>query len=356
MNKKKTMLAIAAGVLVLACLVWFLNALFMPKYMSEIPEGALIREYYDETERHEILFVGDCEVYENFSPDVLWTEYGLTSYFRGSAQQLIWQSYWLLAEMLERETPDVVVFNVLSMKYDTPQNEAYNRMSIDGMKLSKYKLGSVKASMTEEETALSYLVPLLRYHSRWSELTTEDVTYLFRRDRVSNSGYLMNVHVKPVDTIPDGKPLADYSFGSVCRDYLERMRLLCEEKGVAFVLIKAPSLWPYWYDEWDAQIKSYAESHNVPYVNLLARADEIGIDWQTDTYDGGLHLNVYGAEKTARWFGAWLTERYDLADYRPAAVLSDNSEEARIYRVWARKHEDYTAEKARREEEYKTAE
>ena len=31
----------------LAVVLWLLNALFMPKYMSEIPEGALIAEYYD---------------------------------------------------------------------------------------------------------------------------------------------------------------------------------------------------------------------------------------------------------------------------------------------------------------------
>jgi len=352
MSKGKTMLAIGACVLVLACLLWFLNALFLPKYMSEIPEGALIREYYEEETDHRILFVGDCEIYENFSPDTFWTEYGLTTYYRGSAQQLIWQSYYLLEEMLEHETPDVVCFNVLSMKYDTPQNEAYNRMSIDGMKLSKHKLGSIKASMTEEETMLSYLVPLLRYHSRWSEIGREDWEYLFRRDIVSDSGYLMNVHVKPVETIPDAKPLADYAFSDVCWDYLERMRLLCVEKGVSFVLIKAPSLWPYWYDEWDDQIVRYAEEHGLAYVNLLDHVEEIGIDWNTDTYDGGLHLNVYGAEKAAKWFGAWLTERFDLADLRRAESFSSPEEAERVNRVWTEKHEAYEARKARLEAEY----
>ena len=31
--------------------------------------------------------------------------------------------------------------------------------------------------------------------------------------------------------------------------------------------------------------------------------DEIGIDPERDSYDGGLHLNIYGAEKTTRFFG-----------------------------------------------------
>ena len=52
------------GVLALGLAVWFLQALLMPKYVSEIPEGALIGEYYRETEDHDVLFIGDCEVYE----------------------------------------------------------------------------------------------------------------------------------------------------------------------------------------------------------------------------------------------------------------------------------------------------
>lgn len=327
--KKKTVLRTLCWCLALGLLLAFLNALFLPKYMSEIPEGALIAEYYQETTDHDVLFVGDCEVYENFTPDTLWREHGITSYIRGSAQQLIWQSYYLLEEMLEHESPRVVVFNVLSMKYDTPQSEAYNRMSIDGMKLSRHKLGSIRASMTEEETLGSYLFPLLRYHTRWSELTDEDVKYLFSRDIVSDSGYLMNVGVRPAENVPAGKPLADYAFGEVCWEYLEKMRTLCEEKGAQLVLIKAPSLYPYWYDQWEQQIVDYAAAHGLAYINFLALTDEVGLDFTTDTYDNGLHLNLYGAEKLTHWFGAWLEENCDLPDRRAeadyAAVWNEKS-------------------------------
>ena len=53
----------------------------------------MIAEYYQEEKNHDVIFVGDCELYENISPQVLWDEYGINSYIRGSAQQLIWQSY-----------------------------------------------------------------------------------------------------------------------------------------------------------------------------------------------------------------------------------------------------------------------
>ena len=35
--------------------------------------------------------------------------------------------------------------------------------------------------MTEEESFLSYVFPLLRFHSRWSELKAEDFAYAFKK-------------------------------------------------------------------------------------------------------------------------------------------------------------------------------
>ena len=70
----------------------FLQALLVPKYMEHNPEGALISEYYANAGNNDVIFIGDCEVYENFSPITLWEEYGITSCIRGSPQQMIWQS------------------------------------------------------------------------------------------------------------------------------------------------------------------------------------------------------------------------------------------------------------------------
>lgn len=306
------MLAIALATVFL----WLAQCLLVPKYMSDIPEGALIAEYYNETVAHDVVFVGDCEVYENFSPITLWKEYGISSYIRGSAQQLIWQSYYLLEDVYRYETPQVVVFNVLSMKYGEPQSESYNRLNLDGMRLSSSKIKAVRASMTGEEDMITYLFPLLRYHDRWHELTAEDFKYMFSRDTVGHSGYLMQTGVRPVGTLPAPVPLEDYSFSDVCWDYLDRMRLLCQEQGSELVLIKAPSLYPHWYDEWEEQIVEYAQKHGLKYYNLLSAQQDMGIDWSTDTYDMGLHLNVWGAQKLSRYFGEILSSEVGVTDRR----------------------------------------
>ncbi len=342
---KKVKIGRAVGTIAVVLIsLYLLQKLLVPKYVTDVVEGALIAEYYEEEKDHDVVFIGDCEVYENFSPNVLWSEYGINSYIRGSAQQLIWQSYYLLEDTLRYEKPDVVVFNVLSMKYNEPQKEAYNRMTLEGMKWSMSKVKSIQASMTEDEHFLDYVFPILRYHSRWSELTTDDVKYMFKTEKVSHNGYYMRVDVKPAENVPDGKILANYQFGDNAYAYLDKITQLCKDNDIQLILIKAPSLYPYWYDEWEQQMEDYAQQNDLMYINFLELIEETGLDFSTDTYDGGLHLNLSGAEKITRYFGQILREE---------AGLSDRRDEQDLVLRWQEKQEFYEQD---REEQLKALE
>ena len=344
---KKNVLKVTAALVVCAVLLWLVQGLLMPKYMTESLEGNLIAEYYEEYGNNDVIFIGDCEVYENFSPITLWEEYGIPSYIRGSAQQLIWQSYYLMEETFQYETPKVMVFNILSMKYGTPastgaasQREAYNRMTLDPMRWSMSKWNAIQASMTdmekEKEAEWMYLFPILRYHDRWSDLKAEDFQYWFRRGDIADNGYLMQTGVKPYTTPYTQPPLADDAFGENSWYYLDRMVQLCRAHGTQLVLVKAPSQYPVWWEQWDAQIRDYAEANGLLYVNMLDHQAQIGIDWDTDTYDAGLHLNVYGAEKAAAWFGRILSEECGVPDRR---------EEEAFAARWAEKVKRYDERK-----------
>lgn len=314
----------AAFVVCFLALLLALQMLAVPKYQTHAPEGSLTGEYYAQAGSHDVIFLGDCEVYENFSPITLYQEYGIPSYIRGSAQQMIWQSYYLLEETLRYETPKVVVFNVLAMKYDTPEStgsrvkrEAYNRMTLDTMRWSSSKLCAILASRTEGESLLSYVFPLLRYHDRLTELTAEDFA---PKGRVSDCGYLMQTGVKPVQQEYLEPQPASLEFGENSWHYLNKMADLCKSKGVELVLVKAPSLSPKWYEEWDEQVQAFAAKRQLTYINLLEA--DVGIDWSRDTYDAGLHLNVWGAEKAARYLGGILQEKFALPDRREDPAVS----------------------------------
>ena len=333
MTPKRTLwlraLCVVIAVLLLAAIPVALGPVVEPKYLTVSKEGSLTEEYYASVAEtnHDVLFIGDCEVFESFVPAILWEEYGISSYVRGGAQQLTWHSYYMLEDALRYETPKAVVFNVYALKYGEPQREEYNRMALDGMEWSSVKLDAIQASMTEEEDLLSYLLPFLRFHSRWSELTAEDFTYAYKdKPLISDSGYLMQTGILSADTQGNFIPevLIDVELPVTAMDYLDRMRILCEERGIQLILIKAPTnFWRYhWYDEWDEQVEAYAAAHDLAYYNLIDVSDEIGLDMSVDTYDAGAHLNVYGAEKLTRYFGEILRDTHGLNDGRDDATVS----------------------------------
>ena len=335
MNKKtllKNVLGVGAVLLVFALLLSLVTMLLQPKYMTDLVEGSFTSQYYQEAGGHDVIFIGDCEVYSNFSPMELYRQQGITAYVRGNSQQLIWQSYYILQETLRYETPKAVVWNVNAMRYAEPVSEAYNRLAMDKMRWSEEKVRMILASMTEEEDFWSYVFPVLRYHSRFDELTGEDMEYLFREKDNTFNGYLMEKGVVPLGTLPRKRPLADYAFDELCWDYLDKMRTVCEEHGVELILIKAPSVYPYWYDEYDLQIEEYAAQYGLAFYNFLDYVDQMGIDYNTDTYDAGLHLNLDGTTKLTTFFGKILAEEHGLADHRSDPAVADvYNEKLRLY-------------------------
>ena len=322
---------------------FLLQRLLVPKYMEGATEGSFVADYYRTLELypedmrkeassggaplHDVLFLGDCEVYNNISTITLWKKYGINAFIRGTPQQTMWQSYYLLEETLAHETPRVVVLSVFAMQYDTPQNEIYNRMTLDNMKWSRAKLSAILASKTPGESLVSYVFPLLRFHDRWRSLERQDLTCFFRAHSTTFHGFDLRTGIEPASTLPSPLPLTEPQFGENAYAYLDRITALCKEKNIPLVLLKAPSLYPHWYDEWDAQMKEYAAANGLLYCNLLSLREETGIDYDTDTYDGGLHLNTDGARKCSAYLGGMLQEAYDLPDRREEEVLDAHWEE-----------------------------
>ena len=321
------------------------SRLLEPKYMGGVYEGAMIKEYYADPAPHDVVFLGDCEVYENISTVTLWEKYGISSYIRGGPQQLIWQSYYLLEDVFRREAPGVVVYNVLAARVGAQTKEEYNRLNIDGMKLSPAKLESAAVSIknspapSQNETTASYIFPLLRYHDRWTQLTADDFKYFFDQKNVTFNGFLMRADVLAADVIPKGPRLADYSFPEISLEYLDKILELCKSNGSRLILMKAPTIYPYWYPEWNAQILDYANENGLEFYNFLEL--DTGVDLSTDTYDKGFHLNVYGAEKLADYLGKILSEKYGVPDRRGDGLKS-----------WEVLTEKYYAHKALQEKEF----
>ena len=115
------------------------------------------------------------------------------------------------------------------------------------------------------------------------------------------------------------------------------MRIVCESEGIELVLVKSPmqSDAYYWYDEWDVQVREYADRHGIDYYNLINN-EEIGI--VGSDYADGVHLNFRGAEKTSLYFGKILKENYFSVGRAPA-------HDERTCEIWQEKLTKYYNER-----------
>jgi len=312
--------------------------LLTPKYMSHPFEGALTAEYYQSGFRNDLIIIGSCEVYSNISPVLLWEEFGIPAFIRGNPRQLMWHSRVMLEDALRHETPRAVLLSIQALMYgETPHdNEPYNRLVFDGMRLSRVKWRGVQESVLPEESRLSYLFPLLRFHERWRELSREDFRYFFRREPVSVNGFVMRADVQAAGWTPPPAMLPNYEFGAQAIDALAEILRLTRAHDIQLILFKAPSLLPHWHDEWNAWVVDFARQHNLPYLNSLTVVDEIGLDYNLHTFNAGLNLNLAGARLLTHYLGGWLNEH--------ASVLTDRrGEDANLDAVWHTRGEQYRA-------------
>ena len=87
MKKKRWLCGALVFVLLTVLLFGSAQMLLMPRDKSQNPEAFLLADYFDaDTAYDEVVFLGDCEVYEAFSPVVLWEKYGISSRVCGTPQ------------------------------------------------------------------------------------------------------------------------------------------------------------------------------------------------------------------------------------------------------------------------------
>ena len=183
MNKAlKTCIRLGIFLIIFFLIFAYLSAVFFPKWKNVDNTRPGIETFYAQPrDSIDVLFLGTSSFRNGFSPITIWEETGITSYLRATAGQLPLVSYYYLLEALEYQQPKVVVLEGASLfsNSDVDKNESAIRKSVDPMRLSRTKLMLIRdvVSASKNQTFVSYIFPLLRYHDRWKELERLDFEY-----------------------------------------------------------------------------------------------------------------------------------------------------------------------------------
>ena len=154
------------------------------------------------------------------------------------------------------------------------------------MPLSMNKIEAVMDPVqknTTEEIA-SYLFPIFKYHSRWSELDEEDFKMANENYHYAKKGYVLikkkkaykgdNNYLQKEDKTNKITPESE--------KYLLKIKELCQENGIPLLLLEMPAP-KVWNKTKQQEMTKWAVKNNVPFLDLNKVVSEMGIDWKTDT-------------------------------------------------------------------------
>lgn len=127
--------------------------------------------------------------------DILSEEYGIeTKTFNMSVNQMrMEQISYRFKEALKTQKPSILIIENYSFSPDdTVSSESIDRWAIDYVPLTGNKIKYIQKNV-EKGLQSSFLVPFIKYHSRWNDLSREDWEILFLKKslhRIQDAGFV----------------------------------------------------------------------------------------------------------------------------------------------------------------------
>ena len=311
----KTGIKRALSVLLLLTMVLSGGALLARTFaMQEGPEknGPFLKE----DRQYDVLLFGSSHMVNGIYPMQLWKEYGITSYNLSGHGCSLATSYWTMRLAVTYHKPKVAVLDVLFAQSGTKSMDiSLAHELLDPFPMSKLKIEAVKDLYETDSQRAELLFPMDVYHNRWKELDSA----MARRGVTGQTafspekGAQARVDVVPTEAgekIPQTQKMQEQTVGL---EYVEKFVTYCLENGITPVLTYLPCEIS---QEWQASCNAAlalgaslgAQIVDMQYQDLL--------DYETDWYDEGGHLNPSGAKKTTHCLGAFLRDTLALPDHR----------------------------------------
>ena len=323
----KTIQRVLSAALFLAVLTVLLSSL---SFVTEYKGGReKVSPFLERAEQTDVLFFGDSHAYSAIYPMELWADYGIAAYNLANYNLPIPASYWVMRNALRTCNPKVVVLDVNQIWEQEKLCESSSDMhtGLDGFPLSRTKLEAIFDLMDDplvtdnkgnlyQDLRSEFIVPFIKYHSRWNELTLQDL----KPDYNQELGGERNIYVAEPEAYALTDSIADeQGYGFV---YLRRFIEYCQDQGIRVLLVNLPYPCPNNNEEqlYTNAVWYTAEEYGVEYIDFVYM-DQI-VDYSTDCYDPASHLNPSGAWKVTDFIGQHLSQAYALPDHRQEAAYA----------------------------------
>ena len=339
MRKTKTVVKLISFV-VIALLGWYLlQAVFLYNWDSE-HVTAKYESYAAEPKGSiDVLWIGTSNTYADICPAAMWHESGITSFNMGTANNVSLLEYYQLEYLIGVNKPKLVVMDFSGASVEESPDEYFDsyepayRKLVETMPNIGIKLRMIKDFCSKYESLdyPSFLFPLLRYHSRWEELTKEDWDIFsgdesyneYRKGAYFNSKVYVQEFAQDIFTYQT-EPVEMY------QEYYQKMLELCKENDIEVLVTLLPKVEQRHADYVMAKEFAAKNNLNLAEFTTVESMMAIGLDPKRDFYDHE-HLNILGQNKFSSYIGKYIAKVYKLEDHRGDTNYSE----------WDTWYEDY---------------
>ena len=292
---KKIILKVIVFFLILLGLLMYLSFVFTPK--DNNTKTGKKNDGFDnvmgEKENSvDVIIMGNSESSTSVIPMKIWEDCGYTSYICGYPGATLPDAIKDLYYVTQKQKPKILVLEA---------NMFYDDVSI----------------IVPFSRVIQTLLPITEYHDRWKEI---QITDFYKSPEYTHTDYLKGfrykTNIQPADSsnymIPSDD-IEEISFKS--KLYLQIIKSYCDKIGTKLVIISVPTT-KYWSCAKHNGIQALADKENINFLDFNLLINDLNIDWNTDTLDGGDHLNYTGSIKITEYFEKYLTDMNILENHK----------------------------------------
>ncbi len=290
-------------VTIFVLLLEIVSIIFIPNKSNLLKFGLFNKAKYDilaEPDNSiDVVFLGDSLIYNSISPMYIWGEHGYATFDAAVPAMTTEEAYYYSKIIVKSQKPKLVLFEGDVMYRDMHNIQRY-----------KYKVLDMKKA-----------VPLLTFHNNWKQLFKKDWVNPYKGFKYSSK----------VDG-PDRKRNLEKTDKKTAIDelnlyYFDKMMKLYKEHDIDVMFIESPTI--YWDYEDHNGVAEIAEKYDMDILNL--NVVDLGLEWDKETKDKGVHMNYLGARKVSHYMGNYLKEKNICEDHRKDPK----------YSLWHKAHKMY---------------
>ena len=280
------------------------------------------------------VFIGSSNVHSFWEPVFGWKQSGITVWNLSVDQMPMKAIKYYIIEARKTQPDALVMINLNSFRKETATPEIRQiHYAVDYCPFSINKIRMISALNSGPEHGFSDLVesffPLIRFHSRWSDLKQwsfsnsslrfkSSIAYsVYQTTSVDLSGKL--TYYGAPETPPDDV-LAVFS------DLL----LYCQKNHISVLFVKVPQVMSKEEQGRLNYLESMAAAAGFPCLDLFENMDSLDLDLGSDFYNSG-HTNVHGSFKISNCLGQYLVQNYRFPDKRGLSEYAGWDREAERY-------------------------